>query len=144
MQPTSSNTAPPSPTTTSTTTRRFRVPHGSASNANNYADSTHPPSFSLPPFLPPQRTPVQIIGARRASGSVRPAPTVRLPPRPRPAVAPVNITATPRYRAAEKNIRVAIVALPVAIVTSYVLYQRVIVGEERKVLGRDTPDVRTI
>ncbi|KAI9815978.1 MAG: hypothetical protein M1827_001970 [Pycnora praestabilis] len=37
-----------------------------------------------------------------------------------------------KYKSAARRITMAIVALPIAIVTSYVLYQRVVMGEERK------------
>ncbi|RPA97357.1 hypothetical protein L873DRAFT_1809897 [Choiromyces venosus 120613-1] len=41
-----------------------------------------------------------------------------------------------KYRPAYRRVRTVVVMLPIAIVTSYVLYQRVVLGEERKVLVR--------
>ncbi|KAF8541620.1 hypothetical protein BDD12DRAFT_828550, partial [Trichophaea hybrida] len=39
-----------------------------------------------------------------------------------------------KYKYAERRVRTAIIALPIAIVTSWVLYNRLVQGEERKVL----------
>ncbi|KAF2141000.1 uncharacterized protein K452DRAFT_309452 [Aplosporella prunicola CBS 121167] len=43
-----------------------------------------------------------------------------------------------KYRPAARRITAAIVAAPIAIVTSYFLYQRLVQGEQRKVLARDS------
>ncbi|KAH8144432.1 uncharacterized protein LAJ45_11600 [Morchella importuna] len=41
-----------------------------------------------------------------------------------------------KYKPAERRVRVMIIALPIAIVTSWVLWNRLVKGEERKVLVR--------
>ncbi|EWC48143.1 hypothetical protein DRE_07779 [Drechslerella stenobrocha 248] len=40
------------------------------------------------------------------------------------------------YRAAATKVTLIIVALPIAIVTSYLMYKRVVLGEEPRVLGK--------
>ncbi|KAI5844528.1 hypothetical protein DFP73DRAFT_584966 [Morchella snyderi] len=44
-----------------------------------------------------------------------------------------------KYKPAERRVRVMIIALPIAIVTSWVLWNRLVKGEERKVLVRNPP-----
>ncbi|CUS12459.1 unnamed protein product [Tuber aestivum] len=70
-----------------------------------------------------------------------PPPPYKHRPFPPPAAGPDHIPKplTPsdlpeRYRPAYRKVRTVVVMLPIAIVTSYVLYQRVVLGEERKVL----------
>jgi len=52
----------------------------------------------------------------------------------RPGRPPTDLPAN--YKPVARRVTLAIVALPIAIVTSWVLYQRLILGEERKHLVR--------
>lgn len=45
----------------------------------------------------------------------------------------------PNYKSTLRRVTTAIVALPIAIVTSWVLYQRLVLGKERKVLVSKEP-----
>ncbi|TVY32451.1 hypothetical protein LSUB1_G008289, partial [Lachnellula subtilissima] len=42
----------------------------------------------------------------------------------------------PNYKSVARKITMGIVAAPILIVTSYVLYERLVLGEERKLLGK--------
>lgn len=45
----------------------------------------------------------------------------------------------PNYKSVSRKVTMAIVAMPIVIVTSYVLYQRLVLGEERKLLVEPVP-----
>ncbi|KAJ6256794.1 hypothetical protein Dda_8662 [Drechslerella dactyloides] len=68
-----------------------------------------------------------------------PAPTPRRPPAPasKPKPADIPIPRTPgelpaKYRPAAIKVTLLIVALPVAIVSSYLVYKRLYLGEDRR------------
>ncbi|TVY89806.1 hypothetical protein LAWI1_G002974 [Lachnellula willkommii] len=49
----------------------------------------------------------------------------------------------PNYKMAARKVTMAIVAAPILIVTSYVLYERLVLGEERKLLVKPLPPVES-
>ncbi|KAF8471782.1 hypothetical protein BDZ91DRAFT_716532 [Kalaharituber pfeilii] len=65
------------------------------------------------------------------------AKTDRLPGQSKPDVPrPLSAKELPRkYKDAERRVRTAIIALPIALVTSWVLWKRLVQGEERRKLA---------
>ncbi|CCX12547.1 hypothetical protein FPQ18DRAFT_384367 [Pyronema domesticum] len=124
------------------------------------------PSSSLPKFRAPPKTPMYLIGVRsnvgvRSQHGTRFVPNIntnaqptqktpqtqqtsqaQIPKAPKYIPRPLSPKELPaQYKGAERKIRTAIVALPIAIVTSYVLYQRIFKGEERKKFSDAVPSV---
>ncbi|KAA8894001.1 hypothetical protein FN846DRAFT_904893 [Sphaerosporella brunnea] len=104
------------------------------------------PEAALPPFRAPPLTPRFMIQSRRGKSTQAPPPSPSLSPAQKQQRAPFANRGIPtplspqelpaKYKSAERKVRTAIVALPIAIVTSWVLYNRLIKGEERKTLPR--------
>ncbi|KAI5808509.1 hypothetical protein DFH27DRAFT_539494 [Peziza echinospora] len=88
---------------------------------------SNPPSKPRHPHIhpPPHRTPnipkpptIDILpGGPNTTHIPRPLSSAQLPA---------------KYKSAERKVRLIIIALPIAIVTSWVLYKRLVEGEERK------------
>ncbi|TKA77544.1 hypothetical protein B0A49_02771 [Cryomyces minteri] len=134
---------PPTPSTPST-----------PSTTPSTASTTTPPSATPPPLSPPptpkSNPPNPLLSPKTLNRFVVEQLTARRPPpganQPHPSAAEdaskraVKTGALPaKYRTAARRITLAMVALPIAIVTSWVLWNRVLKGEERKRLVRTTP-----
>ncbi|XMA11904.1 hypothetical protein WAI453_004695 [Rhynchosporium graminicola] len=100
-----------------------------------------PASSANPPYSPVKSTPPPLPSAKPTTKSYVPISelnsaivskiTTRAGARPNTASSqqlPKN------YKGVARKVTTAIVALPIAIVTSYVLYQRLVMGEEKKML----------
>ncbi|KAK6538640.1 hypothetical protein TWF694_010218 [Orbilia ellipsospora] len=56
-----------------------------------------------------------------------------LPQQPRPIPIPSSPGELPaKYKPAERRVKLIIIALPVALVSSYLLYKRLVLGEEQR------------
>jgi hypothetical protein len=144
------------PTPTPVTTANI---HPSKLRVARAAAPPYPPKNSLPPFRAPALTSSVIISTSSpgtAASSLwrlysTSAPARRVPATPgqnatsgvnKPAGAEKGPIPTPlsykelpsKYKPAERKVRAVIIALPVAIVTSWVLYERLFLGQEQKVL----------
>ncbi|KAF8442754.1 hypothetical protein BGX38DRAFT_1201068 [Terfezia claveryi] len=73
----------------------------------------------------------------------RPFPGDRLPGQNLPHVPrPLTSRDLPlKYKAAERRVRTVIIAVPIALMTSWVLWKRFVLGEKRKSLGAAPPQL---
>ncbi|PVH81314.1 hypothetical protein DL98DRAFT_571198 [Cadophora sp. DSE1049] len=103
-----------------------------------------PPSKSTPPNPPPSAkpTPKPHVPIAELKSAIVSNITTRAGAKPNTAGSqqlPKN------YKPVARKVTMAIVALPIAIVTSYVLYQRLVLGEEKKLfpMPKQTIDAET-
>ncbi|KFY32856.1 hypothetical protein V495_08661, partial [Pseudogymnoascus sp. VKM F-4514 (FW-929)] len=96
--------------------------------------ATTPPPKSAPPTKPPApKIPLGALNAKIVDNISKPAGA-------RPSAGGQQ-QLPPGYKPVARKVTMTIVALPIAIVTSYVLWQRLVMGEEQKVLVRPPPVV---
>ncbi|KAL3425535.1 hypothetical protein PVAG01_02326 [Phlyctema vagabunda] len=89
------------------------------------------PSKATPPGAPGPRIPIAAMNSAIVSDI-----SSRAGARPN---ASASNKLPPNYKSAARKVTVAIVAMPILLVTSYILYQRLVLGEERKRLVGPSP-----
>ncbi|KAH6692803.1 hypothetical protein BKA61DRAFT_624635 [Leptodontidium sp. MPI-SDFR-AT-0119] len=92
---------------------------------------TTPPPSSPPPSAKPTPTPKSHIPLAQLNSTIVSNITTRAGARPN---TPGSQQLPKNYKPVARKVTMAIVALPILIVTSYVLYQRLVLGEEKKML----------
>ncbi|KAK6508587.1 hypothetical protein TWF506_010671 [Arthrobotrys conoides] len=95
----------------------------------------HPVYNPVTPSIPTMATP-----ANRRPGAPLPKPVFQNPGKP---ASTIPIPTTPeelpaKYKAAHTRVKLIIIALPIAIVSSYMLYKRVYLGEKPR--AKPIPD----
>ncbi|KAI9732725.1 MAG: hypothetical protein M1818_007459 [Claussenomyces sp. TS43310] len=156
-----SNSPPPPPPPASSPTSLLQNP-----TPLSYKP-TAPLSSSTPPRAKPTSKTTGPLPSTPSSTSPPPSPPPEAKPTPvRPPISALNASIVsqisaragarssaaaadrrelpPNYKPVARKVTLVIVALPIAVVTSWVLYQRLVKGEERKLLVQPAPTMGEI